>query len=445
MAGVVDDVALGPLAASVKRRVKPKTWRTLVKRAHSRGFTVDSFLDQSVPGPLKERTRAGLRRQAEKTITTAYRPAEVELDQQEQRIQSLSEKRRLDNERFQTWLQTKSAELRANASAADQKLREGQAAIAQQSADATGAMRQDLINAAQGTVSDPTQAKAFDTQPEVSRNAQLVAAHQTATEQQIHSGENQRQMAEASSLASAAAAEARRVSETWSALKDVSDERGKLRLGKAADIAQEVARLLDLEVEKANMNRDFNAVADRLGLQRQELNLKALTQRQNVGLKKRDLRTKEDRLAFDQAQADIKNDLTRSDQAIREGRLELDWWKARHPNTGKESSGREGGPSADSRDPQDRFEYGYALVASSVRQGKPNKAGQYENKPYTVKYVAKNRKIVTNQLVARGLTRKMATAVIEAYLTAGGTDPGHYTDWLPGAGAPRPSDRYPRP
>lgn len=270
----MDLVRLGPNAASFKDSASPGQWRNVVNEAHRRGFTVDSYLDQSVPDPLKQRLRSSLREQAQSTIADAYAPVEQHFSQQEQRAQAVAEKRRIDNERYREWLNARLTQLHAHAAAADQQLMAAGAQIADDRQDAIHDARDDLIAEAgknPGNVSDPRQADAFDLSAEAEHSADVLSAKRQRTADQIGSSQDKMNTEAAALAAWAAGMEVRRQSELWQQLGEIGDQRAKAEIDKAGAQAEELARLFDQEIDKASANRDYGLAAARLDVSREEI------------------------------------------------------------------------------------------------------------------------------------------------------------------------------
>lgn len=227
-----------------------------------------------LPNYLEPLPRKKLNRQALKTMNKIYAPAIADINAEESRIQAISEKRRVDNAYYRDWLNNQQGALQANAQAADQQLRTAQQQIHDTNTAAYAAMPgalQQQAAANPGNVSDPSQANAFNVSSEQMRGLESIANERTRTEQMLHSAESTRQTVAASNFAMVAAAEANRVSQLWSDLRDISSGRQKLRLSKAADSAKEVARLLDKEVEKAQIRGELKNQAAQLGLDQASL------------------------------------------------------------------------------------------------------------------------------------------------------------------------------
>lgn len=281
-------LTLGPTAAAVKAKVSHKQWRRIVNTAHKKGFAVDSFLQGDLPDPLKLRTKSSLRKEAAKTIKTAYAPAEAELSDREKRIKNLDTKRKADNEYYLNWLKTRSSELQETARAA-------QGLFDSRQADIRNSLQSDLdaarntagqVSAAAGAQADPSQSLALANPAEDNRARANLAAEQSLANKQGLTNEGHLQFANAANFAIIAAEEAKRTANTWAQLQDLGDDKQKLVLSKAADSAKEVARLLEGEVGKAGSNREYLAALDKLDIDRTKLDLSAKKNRSDARAKK---------------------------------------------------------------------------------------------------------------------------------------------------------------
>lgn len=421
MAGVgqreLDTIRMGPIAASYKRKLKGgKRWKSLVREAHARGVSINSYLDRSTPMPLKERTTSSLRSEAERTMSSAYAPAEKELSNRERMIQSIGEKRALDNDRWTQWLNQRHGELQANAQAADAAILDRQKQI--QGAMIAGQQQNlaEFVNMQNptGQVSDPRQSANV---PQIIAQQQAQQA-QNASSAELTSkivGDNAGRQAatQANNFAFMAAMKAKDVADQWKALQDVADDKDKLKLQRGADSAKEISRLLDREIQKAQTRNEQNIAAASLNVKQQGLELEA----------GRLSESSRHNMASEAAARARVRESKRSAQA-RLGTTQeanrIAWYRATHPAAGR---GRGSGSGASSSDPQTRFETAYAQLSSSTRRSKDNKS----DVPINHSYVAANASALENQLVAKlKITRKMARTVVRAYLTKQGNDPGPY-------------------
>lgn len=260
---------LGVELASLKARTDPTRWKAIVQGAHRRGFTVAGELS-GVPDPLKPRLRSSLAAEAQRTVANAYQPAETELGSEERRVAAVDERRKADLDHYNNWLVGQREKFMESAKLADQTIQDQQGAIAKAAGEATAAQQSALMQGAQqqtGRTSDPAQSRALDFTAEAQRSSQQIANQREYSRSIIGSQTDQARTVSASMAASAVADQAKRMADTWTALGKVSDSRSKLKLQKAADITQEVARLLGDEVNKASIAGDQQALAEKLQLQ----------------------------------------------------------------------------------------------------------------------------------------------------------------------------------
>lgn len=409
-----DVFTLGPNAAAIKRRVGPARWQRLVQTARRRGVTIDSFLDPSIPNPLKARTKSSLTKQAYDTVAKSYAPAEQQLTQQEGRIKAISDKRALDNQYYLNWLTSRQATMATHAQAAESALLDAARGTAAQTPQDYAAVQQRLQQGAAqtpGNVSNPAQATAFDLTPEAKRAIDRASSAVGQTADHIALAGSMRDAATANDFAFMASQEAKRTADTWAALHDVADSRTKLELQRGQDAAKEIARLLDQEISKANANRDYAAAAARLGISQQNADV-ALGQL-NLG---------KQRLGHTIANDAAKLDIQRAKLAVDQDRAALGWYKAKHPT-------HKNGQGAKSANPQDRFEYGYAVLGSSTRD--VTKGGKTKSVHIDAGYVSKHQNEIISQVqAATKLSRKMATLIVRAYILHNGSDPGTYGQYL---------------
>lgn len=417
---------LGPIAAATKKKVSPKRWSNLVKSAHKRGFSVNSYLDQTVPAPLKERTRESLSKQATSTINAAYAPAQLELTQQETKIKSLADKRKRDNEYYASWLATKNADIQSASAASTAHLQAGIQELHAKTAAAYGqqpATLQAEASRVPGTVSDMGESKALtlDIDAQKLHALSLLGNQGQANMTTAALGDKAIQATSANSFAFLAAQAAKQSAASFDELSKVGDAKQKLVLDKASASSKEVARLLDQEIEKSAQNRNFAVAADKLGVDVAQLNQKAqndaatLTARATQNAATNSLaaaRLEETRRA---------NAAREEAAAIRLGisqqNTDISYYNSRHPGKGK------GGKGKTPVNPQERFDYAYA----QLRGGQNPAAG---DAPFTVEYVKKNRAVIQARLqTSAKISPEMARRVVAAFIATNRGDAGSYKDY----------------
>lgn len=217
-----------------------------------------------ITSPLAPMTPQQLRKQAQETMRAVYKPAFKQLGNEQKRMVSISEKRKADNAYYLNWLNQQSKEISAHDDAANAALLSAGQKSQQEVGDAYSGLRDQLVSSGEttpGVVSDVGDATAFDVSGQANRDEQLVNAVRGQTQGQIAATTGSQEAATASNFAQIAAAEATRVGDQWKGLSELGDARQKLRLSRAGDAAKEVARLLDREVQKAQIRGQLGASA----------------------------------------------------------------------------------------------------------------------------------------------------------------------------------------
>lgn len=249
--------------------------RVRVKRAAAKqGVTVSGLL-QGGPAALRERSQAGIKKQALSTINAAYAPAEADIGSRRAQTNALDEKRRTDDQYYSDWLTSQQKTADAVSAASDAALLTQAAQLHGQAQAAGDANQQAAVQQAAstpGNVSNPDQSTALQAGLSANTTKSVGAAdiaNANAVAQVARSGA-QRATLQASNYAQAAALEARRQGDTYKALAGLSDEDAKLKLNKAADTSKEIARLLDQEVAKAENNQQTSILANKLNVQQSQ-------------------------------------------------------------------------------------------------------------------------------------------------------------------------------
>lgn len=413
MAGVnPDSFRLGPISQTVKRRASPAQWKKIVKDAHAKGFAVESYLDRSVPNEYKARTKESLKKQATTTLATAYAPAEKLLGERESRINALSAKRKMDNEFYMDWLTKTRSSMQASASASEQALRASAQKIHD---DAVAAHQAGIQQAADGLMRQPGNVtsreelvKSLEISPENIRRLELINNQRTTIEADSNNQQRHRAAQDANVIAQQAAVQAAQSAETWKSLTEVADDKLKIQMEKGASVAEEISRLLNQEIDKAGANRDFNAVAQKLGLQGQELNLKTLVEEDKAKDRNTDNALNADKLTEtlrrNKALETIENlKLNQSAERIR-----VSWYTARKSAYEKKNGGK-GVKYEDTA--EGRYNTYYAKLAETrVPDGD-------KDRPLRPADVAKNPVSYERKLVAEGLTEAMARKIVKAFVS----------------------------
>lgn len=404
-----DQFRLGPISMAVKKRAKPEQWRRIVKDAHAKGYTVESYLDRSVPNEYKSRTQTSLREQAKKTVASAYAPAQKELSDREKRITALQAKRKSDNEFYTDWLTRTRGAMQASSDAATQKMRDSAKAIYDDQITLhKSALQQaaDRLTQQPGTVSSRDQLlQSVSDQPDMQRQLGLIANQRADIERSAGNASIRTATAEANVLAQQAAMQAAAASESFKALREVADDKDKLLLQMAGDTAEEVSRLLDKEISKAGANRDFNALTEKLDIQGETLDLKKVIANANILDDEADNARADEELAETKRRNSVLESIASSKLDLSGQRLKLDWYKARKAAYEKKSKGK-GGPKYEDT-AEGRYYRAYGGLASFRKaNGDPLRPSE----------VAKNPVSWQNRLISEGLTPKMARKVVQAFI-----------------------------
>jgi hypothetical protein len=271
---IAERIKLGPTAYSVKQKVTPAAWRTIVRTAHKKGYTVSGELSDA-PNALKERLPSSLRTQAAKEVSSAFKPAGQELDLEATQASNLRTKRLDDETTYNNWL----AQQTSNSAAAAQKAQQDYQDFVDKNSGAAQTAAAQLMDAARarsnaGALADQSGAVALgaaqDSLNNTVNSAQNAAAAAHANEPQV-----------ATTMAAIQAAVQGQHSRMVSGIEgDYSKTKGTIdqnRLKLSSDRAQAIlgrySDLLGKEIDKANANRNFEVEA-------QTLNLKAKTQAQ---------------------------------------------------------------------------------------------------------------------------------------------------------------------
>lgn len=332
---------LGETAANVKLNSTAKQWRSFVKQAHSRGLSMDDYFKKT-PRALAPKTQAQLQAQANKEVNAAYAPAEAELGSRESQVNAVSAKRERDDAYYRDWLSQQTAAISSDITRSNQmitdKLTGADEAARAGYANAAAAASAN-VNKDAGVTQDVSKGNAIGAIPVAAATADIKRTGETTREltgTALSSG--MVAATHANTLASYAANEAKRTADTWKALSDIAGEKTKLKLSKAADSAKEVAHLLDQEISKAQSNRDYGALLDKLDLQNKDLKVKArgqtLTAKQKAADRKERSRyhtslvqaRTDDRL-YRQSKDDADRNLKRSEFTAKYGKTPDQWAK----------------------------------------------------------------------------------------------------------------------
>lgn len=301
----------GSAYPQLKASLNKKQWARLKKEAKRRGTTVEGMAS-GLPPALRPQTPGGLAKQAKSTVNKAYAGAFADLTNQEGRVNDIDAKRARDNRSYTTWLDEQHQRLATEGRAADAALLSHQDKM-QQDVDAVHLASQAEARSraanATGNVSDPSKSFALDLSPERIKGNESVANARAQTQAQIGSNQKSSNYVAGANALFMGAQEAKRQSDTYSALKKIGEDRQELRLDRAGDLGKELSRLLDREITKAQGNREFAAAAQKLGLDAQEFKFERQKFAKEFGLKK-------DQFAWQMSQDEIDNRLETIDRKL---------------------------------------------------------------------------------------------------------------------------------
>lgn len=259
--------------ATIRANTKPKQWRQFVKFAHRQGHTVAGQLS-GAPAPLMERTGASIRKEALRTVGTAYKPVMAALNQRESANKFLDAKRAEDDASYRQWLLGQTGLLDAQSRAADATLASQQQSIAQDLTTAQAAARADSLKrvaAAAGNVSDPQQSTALDTGAADTRSAELVANAREHTAALDKIGSDARTMSRAAVLATAAVAAATHQADSYQTEAQIAADRSTATQARAKDTMGMIQDLNTANVTNAQNNREADLAGAELGVKQQSL------------------------------------------------------------------------------------------------------------------------------------------------------------------------------
>jgi len=234
-----------------------RRWQRLAKK---RGVTVQGLLSGGQRA-LQERSPAGLRRQAMKTVDSAYKGAENELTDRETKAKNLRDKEQADAERFDLWMAGEQSKLETAAGAADEALRSRYAAI--QAAQNAGFEQGGADDAAGAATADYAKR-----QVDLARTAAAGATGAAAREAErgMSSASNLRNALRQSVLSQETNRRYDIDTKFHDELRAISSDRKTLKLTKAGDAQKEIARLRDQAIEVGQANRESKMLGRELGL-----------------------------------------------------------------------------------------------------------------------------------------------------------------------------------
>jgi hypothetical protein len=407
----IDVVRYGEDLASLKIN-HPKRWNTLRAVAKKRGVTV-AGLTSGAPAALQERTDAALRREAGRTVGSAYAPAREELNRRQQANANLAAARDAAETQYKQWLDGTVGSLRADAAAADGALALTNEKIHQELVGAQAATTTELAKRLQEArlTSDPSQSTAL---AGVAAGQQQALAKEGASREHSAAlkkiGADSNTTAYASLLATAPARDARNRADNTKLANDVITDRDSLLLKQAADAASLLGDLRQDNRSRAQANREFGLAMGELGAKREQI-ASDLTQFNET----LDLKKKEFNLARWQAQNRQLNDKLKiqieyDKIAAQNGRAAADRalkrrvqsYKEAHPN-----AGGGGGGAADRK--QERKDY---QIIESLR----SRAANAKNK-------GQSDAVIRANLLAKGYSDVQIDIALDLIRNAGALSP----------------------
>lgn len=232
-------------------------------RGGDKGYLGKGALGKT-PGAFRPDSFKTIRKESKAAIRPTYKPALHDIKVEAKSTKSMDAKRAMDNKYYLDWLSTQSNQMRAHQEAAEAKLVEGQQAMQAQAALSAQNMRQDLIDdsqAHQGTVSNAHDADAYNVSPDALRNVDQATASATLTGNLAGNNNEVGMAGQQSNFAQIAGMETRRQADTAKRLGELGDARVKVRLEQASAEAQEIARRLTQEIDKASNVVDMRNAA----------------------------------------------------------------------------------------------------------------------------------------------------------------------------------------
>lgn len=249
---------------------------------HPSGVAPKPAKAAAAPSPLAPLSNQQITKQATNTITKAYAPSYTNLNQQQTAAQAIQDKRESDNKYYQDWLAGQQQLLQGHADDVNRQLtQQNQALLGAQNqlySGQAGTLIGDA-NARAGNVTNNSQSNSFGNE---------LAQYQSANEQSLGNSVQMANniMATNNSALTASGANAQGILQAGrdkqlaafqTAMTNIANQRSKLQLTQGADIAKEITRLQGVEVSKAQSNRNFIALEQKLGLTRADAILAANT------------------------------------------------------------------------------------------------------------------------------------------------------------------------
>lgn len=268
--------------AKYKRSGERKRLYTTIQNLRARQDRADD--------PLSIKPRKELLLQARGLTNRAFEGVDKGFDEREARARSIAEKQRVDNIYFAQWQNSKLAEQQEKAAQADEQLiaRQRELDAAQQ---ARHGAQQEVASrpGSVSTVADIQGSSAFARLKDVeAQTGDLGRAQNVRTLAQLGSGAKTREYTRAATSLAQQATEAKRQSNLWRGLAEISDDRTKAALQKAAAGADIISNLLNQQVQVSQSNREFALAGQKLGAEVQDEaeKRKAANKKYNLDVKK---------------------------------------------------------------------------------------------------------------------------------------------------------------
>lgn len=221
------------------------------------------------PTALQAQKPGQLQRQAIQLMRALYKPAFTELSHEGDVAQSVYAKRQSDNQYYLDWLNSQSTALDAHAQAADSTIEQQHQAIQDSAAQAMQELRTRLVSESgntPGNVSDPNQATAFNILPEAQYAAGLIEGARNNTAAEMSSAAKTRETMSAMNLAAINAAQTKNQGDLATKLSDLDTARKAAVQERAGKTLEELDRLKDQEVTKAQSRVDIRGQEAQLAL-----------------------------------------------------------------------------------------------------------------------------------------------------------------------------------
>ena len=225
--------------------------------------------------------------QATASVKSSYAPAYQDLAQQVQQENGIITKQRADNAYYQQWLDAKTNMLMGHQAQVDQTTQNLEQQIIGNTAAMFQPQEQNLVNAANaraGNVSNNAQSTAFtQTVPEMQAvEQQRLAGTEMRGAELAAANEANVGAAAANTGAYLRAGAAKEENTFQTAMTKIANTRATLSTKEVADINKEVARLQGQQIALAENNRNYNAAAQRLGIQAANTQSEIQTRTQNA-------------------------------------------------------------------------------------------------------------------------------------------------------------------